>query len=302
MSQPLARAEDYIWRTARALEQHRFSYHFRGAEPAPVVRALAAYQTSDGGYGFALEPDLRGPVPQPLAAAFALRMLDDVGQCTADEVAPLCEHLGSIVTGDGGLPALHPHTSNWPSAQAVPPDLPGVGALLSTGSIAGLLVRNGAKSAWLDGATKFCWRAITDLGATHPYEVEAAITFLDAAPDRTRAEQAADKLGALVFEQQLLPLDPFSSDGRAVSPGYSPHEHHFAVDYATRPDSLAARWFTDDQLSIALDHLAQEQLADGGWHMRWRDWAPGTAVEWRPVVTVDALRKLQAYGRSIGDR
>jgi hypothetical protein len=289
------RAADFIWRTARVLEQHRFAAHFLGADVLPVVRALDNYQTPDGGYGFALEPDLRGPIAQPLAAAFALRILDEIGQCTAKRVAPLCAQLGRVVTADGGLPALHPSSARWPSAQAVPADPPGTGALLSTGSIVGLLLRNGIEPAWLKAGCTFCWQAIDTLGTTHPYEVESALTFLDAAPDRRRAECAAERLGELVRRQRLVPLDPFDCEDHPVSPGYSPGEHHFAIDYARRPTSLAARWFTDSQLAAALDHLRTEQLDDGGWHMRWRNWAPGTAVEWRPIVTIEALLTLRAY-------
>ncbi len=53
-------------------------------------------------------------------------------------------------------------------------------------------------------------------------------------------------------------------------------------------------------MTRSLDFLANEQQGDGGWPIRWRQWAPGTALECRPIVTVEALRTLRAYGRSIG--
>lgn len=34
--------------------------------------------------------------------------------------------------------------------------------------------------------------------------------------------------------------------------------------------------------------------------MTWREWAPGTALESRPIVTIEALLTLRAYGRAIG--
>jgi hypothetical protein len=54
-----------------------------------------------------------------------------------------------------------------------------------------------------------------------------------------------------------------------------------------------------EQTERALDFLAAEQDQDGGWPVRWRDWAPGTRLEWRPIVTIEALRTLHAYGRGI---
>lgn len=62
---PLARAEHFLWLTARVLEQRRFAYHFLGGDADAVETALSAYRNEDDGYGHALEPDLRGPVSQP---------------------------------------------------------------------------------------------------------------------------------------------------------------------------------------------------------------------------------------------
>ena len=85
-----------------------------------------------------------------------------------------------------------------------------------------------------------------------------------------------------------------------MAPGYAPGEHHFPYDYARTPGSLARAWFTDEEMARSLDFLAGEQREDGGWPVRWRAWAPGTALEARPMVTVEALRTLRAYGRPVG--
>jgi hypothetical protein len=73
-----------------------------------------------------------------------------------------------------------------------------------------------------------------------------------------------------------------------------------AYDFAPTPRSLARRWFSDEELDRALDHLTSLQEEDGGWPVNWRMWAPGTAVECRPMVTLNALLTLRAYGRPIG--
>ena len=62
---PLARAEQFVWLTARVLEQRRFAHHFLGGGADAVETALDAYLNDDGGYGHALEPDLRGPSASP---------------------------------------------------------------------------------------------------------------------------------------------------------------------------------------------------------------------------------------------
>lgn len=105
---PLARAEQFIWLTARVLEQRRFAFHFLGGDADPVDTALGSYLNGDGGYGHALDPDLRGPLSQPLHTAHALRVLDSLGRCAGQRIERLCRHLTSVSTADGALPVLSP--------------------------------------------------------------------------------------------------------------------------------------------------------------------------------------------------
>ncbi|MFF5937427.1 hypothetical protein [Streptomyces sp. NPDC012508] len=296
---PLARAEQFVWLTARVLEQRRFAYHFLRGGAEPVEVALAAYLNEDGGYGHALEPDLRGPVSQPLHTGHALRVLDSIGRCGGLRVERICRYLTEVSTLDGALPAIHPSQRGYPSAPFVPVVDDPPSALLSTGPVVGLLHRNQVWHAWLFRATEFCWSAVESLEKSHPYEIEAAVAFLDGVPDRSRAQAVADRLGRLVREQGLAALDPGRLDEFPVAPGYAPDEHHFPYDYARVPDSLARRWFTDEEMARSLDHLAAGQQDDGGWPITWRQWAPGTALEARPIATIEALRTLRAHGRAI---
>ncbi|GAA4855691.1 hypothetical protein [Saccharopolyspora rosea] len=297
MNEPLQRAEWFVWLTARALEQHRFAHHFLGGSADAVEAALAGYAHADGGFGYALEPDLRGPVPEPLSAAFALRVLDEIGRCDEIRVKRLLSHFEDLSAPDGGLPARYPAQRTYPSASAVPPDPERAGALLSTGTIVGLLRRNGIRHPWLDRAEEFCWDAVERLDDTHPYEVESAVTFLDSAADRGRARAAARRLGELVRDRELVLLDPDRPEDYPVAPGYAPGEHHLPHDFAPAPGSLAASWFSEHELRRSLDFLADQQEPDGGWPIRWPEWAPGTRLEWRPIVTIDALLALRAHGR-----
>lgn len=289
-----------MWLTARVLEQRRFAYHFLNGGADAVETALEAYRNDDGGYGHALEPDLRGPVSQPLHVGHALRVLDAIGRCGGQRVERVCRYLTSVSTPDGALPAIHPSQRGYPAAPFVPIVADPPSELLTTGPVVGLLHRNEVWHAWLFRATDFCWQALDSLEKSHPYEVEAAVAFLDSVPDRSRAEATADRLGRLVREHRLVALDPERLDTSPVAPGYAPGEHHFPYDYARTPGSLARAWFTDEEMARSLDFLASEQREDGGWPIRWRAWAPGTALEARPMVTVEALRTLKAYGRPVG--
>ncbi|MER7409230.1 hypothetical protein [Streptomyces cacaoi] len=293
----LSRAEHFIWLTARVLEQRRFEYHFLDGDPSTVETALDAYRNTDGGYGHALEPDLRGPVSQPLHTAAAVHVLDSIGRCAGQRVERIGRYLTAVSTRDGALPAVHPSLRGYPAAPFVPVVDSPPSDLLATGPVVGTLHRNGVWHAWLFRATDYCWETIERLDKTHPYEVLAALAFLEGVPDRSRARAAADRLGAVVREQRLVVTDPARTADFPVPEGYAPGEHHYVTDFARTPGALARRWFSDAEMDAGLDHLENRQQDDGGWPVDRRTWAPGTEVESRPRVTLDALLTLRAFGR-----
>ena len=53
MTDVLDAAADFVWRTGRLIDRHRFAHQFLGGDRAPVLAALAAlaaYQNPDGGW------------------------------------------------------------------------------------------------------------------------------------------------------------------------------------------------------------------------------------------------------------
>ncbi|MCW6010399.1 hypothetical protein K1W54_38510 [Micromonospora sp. CPCC 205371] len=292
----LRRAAEFVWLTGRVLDQRRLA-HFTGeGGPDEVLRALDAYQTGDGGHAFALEPDIRGPLPQPLTAMTALRVLDEVDALDAERAAPICAWLGGQITPDGGIPAVLDTILAYPRPPWIVPPEPLAGGLLPTGRIVGLLLKHDVDAPWLADAVAFCWAAHEGQTTRHPYEVESAVAFHDHAPDRPRAAKAAARLGDLVRDESLVLLEPSRPETARPAPGYAEGEYHYAYDVAPTPASLAAAWFTDAEWTAALDHLAAAQQDDGGWPILWRQWSPTTAFEARPAVTVESLRTLRAWG------
>jgi len=283
-----------VWLTGRVLDQRRFAYHFGSGSAAGVRSALDAYHAPDGGFAYGFEPDVRGPTSQPVTMGAALKLLDETGQLDEATALPLCDWLASVSAPGGGIPVILPSLLAYPrppwfSVADNPP-----AELLATGPAVGMLLKNNIEHPWLRGATEFCWRAVEALAETHPYEVEAAVTFLDYAPDRERAESLATRVGQLVRDQGMF-LDPAHPDQARLAPGYAPGEFHLAYDYAIRPTSVGRTWFTDAELARSLDALAAAQQEDGGWPINWAQWSPTAASESRPAVTTLALLTLRAY-------
>src|SRR5262245_43649496 len=296
MAADLAAAEEFVWRNARLIDRRRYEYLFAGGSAEPVVAALAAYQNEDGGFGHALEPDGRGSASQPAHVHAALAVLDEVGRLRGPMVQRAVDYLGTVTTAAGGVPVALPTIKLAPRAPwwEVGDDV--AASLLPTAALVGLLRKNGFEHPWLAGAEQFCWRAVEGLEATHPYEVEACLPFLDHAADRGRAQRAGARLERLVRAQALVAWDADPS-GVQPAPGYGPGEVHTPLDYAPRPYTLARAWFSDEQIGRDLDRLAGGQRDDGGWTFNWRAWNDATTLEWRAAVTVRALSTLSAHGR-----
>lgn len=298
-SERLDRAERCLWLSARVLERRRFEHLFRGGPGAPVVEALRAYQTPDGGFGHGIEPDFRGPISQPLNTDFALRVLAELPTPDQGLVQDSLRYAKSITVNDGGVPNTLPSVRAFPRAPWWEPasDNP-PGSLLPTAGLVGLFYAFKVEDPWLAQASAFCWRELARLQEraaqareriarlTVMYEARAALTFLDNVPDRARAEQATAELGRALFEAKLIQLEP-DATAEAAQP----------LEFASTPSSLATRWFEPKLLDAHLDAWVNAQQEHGGWNAPWMMFTPSAEHEWRGIVTVERLKTLHAWGR-----
>jgi hypothetical protein len=58
-------AEQFVLANGRLIDRHRLAVLLHDAPTAPVLDALRAYRNADGGFGHALEPDVRAPASEP---------------------------------------------------------------------------------------------------------------------------------------------------------------------------------------------------------------------------------------------
>lgn len=282
------RAEEFIWKNARLLERRRFAYHFKGGTCDDVLAALRAYQNVDGGFGQALEPDIRCPESQPVPVQHALEFMGEVGTDAdggGEMVRRACNYLMTITTSEGGVPWLLPSALNYPRApwwqtEAEPP-----ASLNPTAAIAGLLYKHNVEHPWLTDAAAYCWAKITELQPTEMHEIGCVLTFLYHAPDRARAERELARLVEGMVAAGLI--------ANAADEGYV----RKPLDWAPTPDHPLRQYFTNEQIEANLEALAAGQQADGGWTIPWPPLSPACELEWRGWVTVSALLTLRANGR-----
>ncbi len=68
-----------LLRRGRSLDVARWNYHFEDEPHTPVLKALYAYQNTDGGFGHGLEPDNQNPASTPIATWAAIEILRELG-------------------------------------------------------------------------------------------------------------------------------------------------------------------------------------------------------------------------------
>lgn len=283
MSIDIDAARRFLHTSARVLELHRAAHLLDDAPPGPVIDSLRAYRNDDGGFGHALEPDVRDPHSQVSATMSALEILAEVGAGDSPMITDAVRWLETVANDDGGLVQVLPTATDYPAA---PWMRPGPGSSFLTYPTVAHLQRLGVRSAWLDRATDWCWESLESDEPAHAYKVEFGLVFLDSAPDRTRAEAAARRLGA-----GLRP------DGTMAVEGGVEGEHIGPIGFSPEPGRPSRTLFTDEQIDSDLDRLEHDQLDDGGWDFDFLHWCPAQAVEWRGLTTLSALRTLRANGR-----
>jgi hypothetical protein len=288
MTVDLKAATIFIHSAARLLDRHRFEHVLEGADRAPVLRTLRAYRNDDGGFGHAIEPDMRAPVSQPVGVHTAIEIVHEIGADDDPMVQPACDWLASVTHDDGGIPFCLPSATAYPRAPWWQPA--DASSLIQTAANAAALHAVGAHHPWLDAASELCWQRIDALvvSAADPgvgYELIYGIAFLDAVPDAARAEAVLDALAP-----------DLRASGVVAEPG-TDGDVHTPLDFSPWPGARSRRLFDAATIERDLDALAAAQRDDGGWTVGFPAWNPVAAHEWRGVATVRALRVLRAHDR-----
>ena len=103
-------AERFVHADARLLDRHGLAALLHGAPVAPVLDALRAYRNPDGGFGHALEPDVRAPESEPAAVLHALEVLAGIDALDDPMVTDAAAWIAAIaalrgrIDADGSIP------------------------------------------------------------------------------------------------------------------------------------------------------------------------------------------------------
>jgi hypothetical protein len=275
-------AENFIWSAARLVDRHRYSMLFADGPAESVIEALRGYRNPDGGFGNALEPDLRCPGSQPSPTLYALEILNEAGAADGELARDARTWIARVAGPDGVLPFVLPGFERHPHApwyQAGPGSIGtlGLAAACHSGGVTG--------DQWLERATDWCWSAIEAAGEPGGYWLKYALAFLDAVPDERRARAAIEALASRVDLSAIAPAGGI--EGETLRP----------LDLSPQPGSRSRELVSKAEIETHLDTVESDQQEDGGWQFDWLAWAPAQNTDWRGNVTIRALCWLRDNGR-----
>jgi len=301
-------ARAFIYDMGRPLERLLFEHDFERAPAWPILDVLAEYQNDDGGFGHGLEPDSLTPASGALATSVGLKVLADIG-------APATHPL--VRAAVGYLRAtIDPATRVWrivPQAAAEAPHAPwwepeGLASRFNdfrlnpkADIVAQLHALDGAAPReWLQELTADVLATVEEFlaggsdgsqaASLEMHDLIGAVRLLDA--PGLDAAVAADLRSLLTPAARSAVAEAGAGAGYGLKP----------LSVAPRPDSELARALAPE-VRGQLDELIHEQAEDGAWWpvWSWGDDTPAGAgrrsrVAWAGVLTLEALRHLQAFG------
>jgi len=304
MTIDLPAAAAFMTTTARLIDRRRFAARFEGGDPEGVLAALDAYRNADGGYGWALEPDVRVPESQPAAALHAFEILDEIAPATGPRAAALCDWLETATLPDGGLPAALPGSQLAGTAPWLGQVDPTASSLMITAAVTGRAHRAArhdpaiARHPWLARATRHCLDGIAARERPEfAYELLFSLQFLDAIVDTQRTSSAGtgDRPEAAPLLDRWAAAIPTS--GSMHVKGGAEDEYIRPLDFSPEPDRPIRRHLAPEVIEADLDRLAAGQQDDGGWDFDHVPHSPAAVPDWRGLYTNHAIGILRTNGR-----
>jgi hypothetical protein len=274
LSVSIERALDFVYEHGVLWERALFAHLFEGAPRERVLRCLGCYQNEDGGWGHAIEHDVRAPASHAVAVEYSLaviREFDLSEPAMLARTAAWCE-AQQLASGAFPLPKQvhrYPRAPWWRETQEWPPD-----------AIVGRLAALGVSSPrLLERARGWAERHLTReelAGLTvenwvyRLYHYAEYFLNIEVFPERE-----AWRAATLEKTVELARAQPDAAAGMGF--GWT----------ATLPPGV----LPEELVEKALESLVGGQREDGSWPDR------HDLRQWQPIQTIWALKTLRDHGR-----
>lgn len=297
------RASAFVKEQGRDLDRSLLAYHFEDGSADDVLSALAAYQNDDGGFGHALEPDLRTPASSVIATTIAFQNFRSLGVSAAHPLVRkgLAYLLETFDESRQVWPIIPPEVEDAPHA-------PWWDYASSEAGFGGFLVnprveivgyfhdhRSAVPTDLLEAVTTAVFAHLDSL--PDELEMHDLICFVSLGETATLPQSHKDRIWAKIAKaaEHGVAREPEQLTGYVLKPLY----------VVSSPDAPLAAVFAAE-VAMNLDFEIEQQGADGAWspNFSWGDQHPETweiaMREWQARMTLKNLRVLRDFGRIEG--
>lgn len=281
------KAANFIWENGRLLERRLFEYFFRGGSKDSVLNVIKAYQNEDGGFGHALEPDLRTPESQPLYVEFGLRTLYEAKIRDPELARKVCDYVSRVADLNEGIATITASSSSYPRATHWSNPASEQASFDRLTGLVGLLNWQGIRNPWLDQAIEVCLKHIRATRYEDAHTILNAFCLLESLPQTNEITTLFSKLTDELHQAKF-----FCLEAPPQSYGLTP------LDFAPFPDSYCRKIFSDTMIHDHLMALDAQQEEDGGWPISWEPPGEMARLEWRAYRTLKSIITLASYRKT----
>jgi hypothetical protein len=290
-------AVNYLKQHGRPLEQALYAYHFEGGSVQAVIDELARFQNSDGGFGHALEADLRLDNSSVIATTVAMQRLGEI-HAPHDHlvVKAACQYLRDT---------YEPERANWPIIPPNVDDAPHAPWWEYGGELSRSLANPRAEILgylyeYPDQFDETMRAQVTESLMSHflSGSDEIEMNEVHCYVRLCETPELPTDLKSQIVEKLKRVVD------RAVA--RDPQEWHSYVlqplSVVSHPDSPFAAQLTRE-VDTNLNFVIENQAKDGSWGPNWSwfglypDVWPIAERDWRSILTLNTLCTLAAFGR-----
>jgi len=295
-------ALNFVEAKGRSLEGARLKYHFHDGPLDNVVKSLQSFQNDDGGFGNAIEPDLRAPESSVTGTSVAFQIMRECdltgfGKMPADAVEYLLNTFDESKLMWRSIPKSaddSPRAPWW--NQKDREDVFDFFSLNPTAEILGYLYdyKKQTPTGMLSQVTD---RVVNHLSGLDRIEMHELICCHHLVNARALPEDIRDRIREKLKELTVgtIECDPTQWKGYSLRPLY-------VVDRPESPFMVGL----EEAVAKNLDYEIESQNDDGSWTPTWT-WGSAfpdiwevACQEWSGVITLEKLLILQRFGRISG--
>ncbi|MEJ2247094.1 MAG: hypothetical protein P8Y80_13610 [Acidobacteriota bacterium] len=295
-------ALNFVEAMGRPLEAARIKYHFQDGPVENVVASLQSFQNEDGGFGNAIEPDLRAPESSALGTSIAFQIMRECdGNGFGNIPAKAVEYLLSIFDKSKGMWRIisqsadsSPHAPWW--NQKGREDVFDSFSLNPTAEILGYLYDNLDQTP-TDVLSQVTDRVVSHLSGIERIEMHELLCCLRLLHTRALPEDIRDRIRKRLKDLTAgtITCDPTQWKGYNLRP----------LQVVDRPESPFMAGL-EEAVAGNLDYEIESQNDDGSWTPTWT-WVDAfpdiwkvACREWSGIITLEKLLILKRFDRISG--